>query len=443
MTKSSLAVAIEALSWMAYSGIGERTALFKAAEEIGVEAADELRQAHRLIMETTRYQNRLEHIVRRVLNERDIQRTPHGISSFLKILAYLTYIVGAPERQIELSVKWARYVLGWKELHIYEKSIALIASGTLAIDTKRLNELEQLSLETCHPSWFVERSIEVFGRNFALQLLRRNLRPLPNYVRMNSLRVKRKTKDEGIPVQVPGTPIEQIPNVWRLEAAGKAIARSRSWVEGEIVIQDLASITAGLVASPSPDAIVLDLCAAPGNKTSHLASMMQNKGEIYSVDISSKRLSYWRKEMKRTGCSIASPICADAGDMPIEAKADLVLVDPPCSNTGVLAKNPSIKWRITPTQITEFASRQYAILQNASEHVDSDGMLVYCTCSVLPEENEEILHSFLSRNPDFRLVRQEPFLGLPGLRGFDQCQRFYPHLHNCNGYFIAKLRRTD
>jgi len=69
--------------------------------------------------------------------------------------------------------------------------------------------------------------------------------------------------------------------------------------------------------------------------------------------------------------------------------------------------------------------------------------LVYCTCSILPEENEEIIYAFLSRNPDFRLVPQIPFLGSPGIRGYEQCQRFYPHLHDCNGYFIAKLKRTD
>lgn len=441
LTKNSLAIAIEALSWMAYSGIGERAALFKAAEQIEGASGD-IRQAHRLIMETTRFQNRLELMVSEVLSEDQLHRAPHGVTSFLKILAYLTYIPGASDGELERNVKWARQVLGWKELHPYEKSIASIASGTLWMDTQRLAELERLSLETCHPPWLVRRFIDVFGRAFALQLLQRNLRPLPTYIRMNPLRVN-TAKDYAFPTPIRSSPVKQLAGVWRLEGSNDVLMQSKSWAEGTIVIQDLASITAGLVASPNIGGRVLDLCAAPGNKTSHLASIMRNKGEVYSVEVSGKRFSHWHKEMERTGCSIASPICADARSIPISVEADLVLVDPPCSNTGVLAKNPSIKWRITPARVNEFANRQYAILHEASKHVRSGGTLVYCTCSILPEENEEVIDAFLSRSPDFKFARQDPFLGSPGIRGFDQCQRFYPHLHDCNGYFIAKLKKAD
>jgi 16S rRNA (cytosine967-C5)-methyltransferase len=170
---------------------------------------------------------------------------------------------------------------------------------------------------------------------------------------------------------------------------------------------------------------------------------MQNEGEIYSIDISSKRLGNWKSEMERTGVTIAAPIRADARTMPFKLAADVVLVDPPCSNTGVFGKTPSMKWKVTPSRVRQFASQQYSILQAASQHVDTGGTLVYCTCSVLPEENEMILEEFLRSAPNFRMTAQTPMLGLPGLRGFDQCQRFYPHIHDCNGYFIAKLQRLD
>ncbi len=92
--------------------------------------------------------------------------------------------------------------------------------------------------------------------------------------------------------------------------------------------------------------------------------------------------------------------------------------------------------------VNEFALRQYAILQAASNYVKPNGTLVYCTCSILPEENEFVIEDFLRNSPEFRVVPQAPFLGSHGLRGFDLCQRFYPHIHECNGYFIAKMQRT-
>ena len=147
--------------------------------------------------------------------------------------------------------------------------------------------------------------------------------------------------------------------------------------------------------------------------------------------------------MRRTHVSIAEGVRADASTLPIERKVDVVLVDPPCSNTGVLARNPSIKWRITPARVKEYAAKQYSILRAGADHVDAAGTLVYCTCSILPEENELVIENFLRRNQDFKIVAQTPFLGSPGLRGLEQCQRFYPHLHDCNGHFIAKMRKTD
>jgi 16S rRNA (cytosine967-C5)-methyltransferase len=438
--KNSLAVAIEALSWMAYAGLGERTALFRAAGQMEVKQADELRQAHRLVMETTRFQNRLEYLISQVISEDQIANAPHGVRSFLKIVAYLRYVDGARQSDLERQLGMARQILGWREIHPYERQIALIVAGIVAPTTDTLPEFERLSLETCHPAWFVERLVSVFGRSIGLQILRRNLQSMPTYVRLNSLRAIGDARKGEISRQLEGSRVEGIADVFCLGKKGRP---SRLLESGDVVIQDLASITAGGVASPKPGNSVLDICAAPGNKTTHLAAQMQNEGQICSIDTSGKRLSYWKREMARCGCRIASPIRADARRIPVKIRADVVLVDPPCSNTGVFARNPAGKWKLTPTRVNECALRQYSILQAASEHVTSNGALVYCTCSILPEENEYVIEAFLKKNPGFKVVPQTPFLGSPGLRGFEQCQRFYPHIHECNGYFIAKLQRTD
>lgn len=443
MTREYLAIAIEALSWMAYEGIGERTALFRAAEQLGVKDTGELRQAHKLIMETARYRNRLDALVASAVEGNEIKRAPHGIANFLRILAYLTYVDDIQQRELQRAVNWGRQILGWRELHPFEKAIGLIASRTLKTHRPELTESEALALETCHPIWFVERTIQVFGRDFALKILKRNLLQLPSYVRLNTLAVENPERATQITEEIKGSKVSELEGVWKIGRTSEFLARSNLIQSGVLVMQDLASIVAGLVTSAKQDQTVLDLCAAPGNKTSHMAALMRNRGEICSVDISDRRLSHWRGEMRRTRVSIAECVRADASTLPIERKVDVVLVDPPCSNTGVLARNPSIKWRVTPARVREYAAKQYSILRAAAGHVDEAGTLVYCTCSMLPEENELVVENFLRRNQDFKIVAQTPFLGFPGLRGLEQCQRFYPHLHDCNGHFIAKMRKTD
>ncbi len=440
MLKNSLAVAIEALSWMAYAGLGERAALFKAAGQMRVNRADELRQAHRLIMETTRFQNRLDYLILQVIPVDEAGEVPHGIRSCLKIIAYQKYVEGISQSELVRLVAIARQILGWRELQPFEKQIAEIAAGKANPQSYALPEFERLSLETCHPVWFVERLVNVFGRSFALQILGRDLQPMNTYVRLNSLKGTGEARKAEIGKHLGGSRVGGLADVFLLSKKGRP---SRIIESGEIVIQDLASIVAGYAASPRPGENVLDICAAPGNKTTHLAAQMHNEGVIYSLDISAPRLSHWKKEMGRCGCEIAMPIRADARRIPLKIEADVVLVDPPCSNTGVFARNPGGKWKLTPTRINEFSLRQNLILQAASDHVSPTGTLVYCTCSILPEENEYVIEAFLRKNPQFKVVPQEPFLGSPGLRGFDQFQRFYPHIHECNGYFIAKLERTD
>jgi len=443
LTKDSLAVAIEALSWITYAGISERSALFKAAGQIGVEQPNELKQAYKLIMETTRFQNRLEKTVRRAVARTEFQRAPHGVIRFLEILAYLKYIEHRPDVDIRRNVEWARQVLGWREVYPFEKAIALIASGTLSVFESSLTESERFSLETCHPVWFVERTIRTFGRAFALEMLRRNLTLLPSFLRLNRLKIPDPKRSMEIESQLGGSKVQGIDTAFRIEKSSNVMVRSKVFESGEIVVQDLASIVAGSVASPREGSIVADVCAAPGNKTSHLAETMHNEGEIFSVDISNRRLSHWRREMNRTGVTSAHPIRADARNLPFNLEADTILVDPPCSNSGVFARNPSMKWTITPGKVNEYASRQYSILNEAAGHVEPSGSIVYCTCSILPEENEFVIEKFLRRNQDFRVVPQTPFIGSAGLRGLDLCQRFYPQLHDCNGYFIAKLRRSS
>ena len=188
---------------------------------------------------------------------------------------------------------------------------------------------------------------------------------------------------------------------------------------------------------------MLDVCAAPGIKTGHLAEMMGGEGWIYSMDFSESRLESWKGEMARLGVGNATPILGDAkrrGAFP-DVEADLVLVDPPCTGTGTFGRAPSGKWRITKRSIGRMAGIQERILNGCADHVAEGGAIVYSTCSVTVEENEWVVENFLGAHPEFRMVDASPRLGLPGLLGQDGAQRLYPHLHGCNGFYVARLER--
>ena len=439
MTKDSLTLAIEALSWMAYTGIGERSALLKASRQLGLSNSNDLRQAHRMIMEVTRFQNRVDWLISQSVPEEKTKQAPHGIRSLLKIIAYSKYVDAKTAKQLEIIVAWARQIFGWKDLQPYEEHIARLVSSRPHYNSRDLPELERVAVETCHPAWYVERLTKIFGRSLALKILIRNLRPVATFARVNPIR----SNDEGLVAkQLNAVKVNGVGNAYLLERSSQA-ARAKLSASGEIVIQDLASIVAGLVATPRAGQSVLDVCASPGNKTTHLAAQMGNQGEIYSIELSADRILHWKQEVARSGCSIASPIMADASSPPIKRQVDVAMVDPPCSNTGVFARDPVSKWRVTLGRIAELSMRQSAILQAASEHVRSGGTLIYCTCSILPEENEFIVDSFLKKNPEFKLVPQTPFIGSPGLRGLTKCQRFYSHVHDCNGYFISKMEKAN
>ena len=140
--------------------------------------------------------------------------------------------------------------------------------------------------------------------------------------------------------------------------------------------------------------------------------------------------------------TIAQPLIADAcATLPLNGNADLIVLDPPCTGTGIFAKQPSAKWRLRPKSIEKMAEIQWQMINRCCEKVAPGGALIYSTCSITLEENEAIVGKFLKEREEFSLSEIEPKIGLPGLQGLTQCQRLYPHIHRCNGFFIAKLRK--
>ena len=170
---------------------------------------------------------------------------------------------------------------------------------------------------------------------------------------------------------------------------------------------------------------------------------MQNRGAIYSVDYSKRRMGIWKSEIARMGVDVAQPVIADAcSPLPLKIEADIVVLDPPCTSTGAFGKLPSAKWRLTRRSVDKMAEIQWKMLCNCAEKVKAGGKLVYSTCSITVEENEMLIERFLKWHPEFSLAEIPLKVGLPGLRGMDYCRRLYPHIHECNGFFIAQLIKS-
>jgi 16S rRNA (cytosine967-C5)-methyltransferase len=440
-------LAIEALSWIEIRRLGEPLALSRTAKQLGVTDSNALRLAHHLVYETARRQNRIDKFIGAVVGQDVLDESSMGVQQFLRLYVYQTRAAkgwsAGDMDEAEAIVRLARSILGWETVRRVEPFFGLLLTQSDAVVFEGASDEERVELRTFHPRWYVDYCFRHFGRSFALDVLESDLCPPPLYVRLNTLKaaedaVLDSLAEEGVEVEK----VERLKHAYRVCSTKKPLVSLKSHREGFFFIQDLASCFAGEVACPSEGMVVLDVCAAPGAKTTYLAQLMENKGRIVSVDFSRRRMSVWRNEIERMGVEIAEPVVADARNpLPTKVKADVVILDPPCTSTGTFGKLPSAKWRLTGRSAERMAEIQWQVLSNCVEYVKPGGTLVYSTCSITVEENEMLVERLLKWHADFSLVEIEPTMGLHGLRGLEECRRLYPHIDSCNGFFIAKLAR--
>jgi len=449
MLREAWSLAIEALSWMEKEQISERLAIARTAKQLEIDDVNALRFAHGLVCETVRRRNFIDRFINEVLKPKSLSEFTLGVQSFLRLYIYQTRVAkNWTKLDIEEAkniVRLARSILGWRTLQSVEPFLGLLLTESPAAVLKNVGDEERVGLLTFHPTWFVRYCFKLFGRKEALKMLEANLKTPPTYIRLNTLEgsedeILAKLFEEGIRVEK----VEGLRHAYKVLGAKQPLTRTKSFNEGLFYIQDKASCYAAEVANPKSGTVLLDVCAAPGAKTTYLAQLMQNHGIIYSIDFSRRRMGVWKNEVARMGIEIAEPIIADAcNPLPVSIEADMVVLDPPCTSTGAFAKIPSAKWRLTQRSVEKMAEIQWQMLENCAEKVKPGGALIYSTCSITVEENEMLIERFLKWHPEFSLVEITPKIGLNGLRGMEKCQRLYPHIHECNGFFIAKLLKRS
>jgi 16S rRNA (cytosine967-C5)-methyltransferase len=305
------------------------------------------------------------------------------------------------------------------------------------------NPIDALAARCSFPAWIVERWVVRYGRDEAESLMRAlNERP-PLTLRANRLRT---TRDELARRLADENGLDPRPTRLAPEGlvvgSGGAPGEWRAFVEGGFAVQDEASMLIARLLAPEPGATVADVCAAPGTKTTHLAELMDNRGRILAFDREPARLARVGEAAARLGISIIDaregPVERLAPDFP--AACDGVLVDAPCSNLGVLRRNPEVKWRRQPSDIALASRRQREIVGAAAAMVRPGGRLVYATCSLEPEENDDVARAFLAANPEFHL---DPPADFPLPLDADGWLRCLPHRHGTDGFCAVRFRRSE
>jgi 16S rRNA (cytosine967-C5)-methyltransferase len=307
---------------------------------------------------------------------------------------------------------------------------------------KEKNIVKFLALKYFHPQWMVARWVKRLGPEATEELCQINNVTPALSLRTNTLK---NTREELLKI-LEQEGISAEPSEWTPEGivchSYPALSTLKSLRDGLFQIQDESSMLVAHILKPNPGDFVIDACGAPGGKSTHIATLMGNKGRVLSTDIYEHKLLLTQENAQRLGLSIIDTQIMDAttlGDK-YTRQADKVLVDAPCSGLGVLRRKADSRWRKNEMMFQELPMLQKAILKSAAECVKVGGILVYSTCTTEPEENQKVVEDFLQENQDFVLEHTGQFFPVKGCEG-DMIQ-LWPHIDHVDGFFISRLVRV-
>jgi len=298
--------------------------------------------------------------------------------------------------------------------------------------------IDKLSIETSHPRWMLERWIQAFGFAEASQFARANNERPPT-----AFRLTRSAQAESVMNDLSAAGAELIPSkisqdAWRVSGAGRVLHELMA--SGAVYIQDEASQLLAHALQPQTGSWVLDVTAAPGSKASHIA-MLAPGAHVIAGDIHLYRGKTMRQLAQMQGARIHVLVHDAANALPFpDALFDRVLLDAPCSGTGTLRRNPEIRYRLKAEDIVVLAAQQTRMLSNAARVVRPGGRLLYSTCSVEPEENEQVVNTFLKDAAEFE--KAEPRVPSQLITS-ESHVRTWPHRDGCDGFFFTSFERRD
>lgn len=314
--------------------------------------------------------------------------------------------------------------------------------NNIEFPNKEIEPIKYLSIKYSHPEWMIKRWIEEFGFEFTEMLCNANNKKPKLNIRVNTLKISRdelidKFKNKGLKVYKTKYADDGI-----IVENPVRITDTEEFSKGYFQIQDESSMLVGQILNPKEGSLVLDVCSAPGGKTTHIAQKMNNKGRIIARDIHKHKLELVEQNAKRLGIDIIKTEVFDALvlDKNLVGKIDYCVVDVPCTGFGLIRRKPEIKYNRTLEDIKEINEIQYNILKNSSRYLKTNGILVYSTCTIEKDENIRLINRFLSENPMYRLAPIEEIkcddIKFSSKNGYIE---LFPNIHGTDGFFIAKL----
>lgn len=309
------------------------------------------------------------------------------------------------------------------------------------------NLIEYLSFKYSFPEWIVKRLLNNYDRD-ATESILESLNGRPEIsIRINTLKIdgknfEKKLKDRGLNYK------KGLYNDDAYYIGLKNITNDEMYNEGLIQVQDEGAMIISKVLSPKPDDMVMDVCSAPGGKTTHLSQLMNNKGKIVAFDIYEHKIDLIKRNCRRLGIDNVDALVFDSTNVNSEYidKADKVLVDVPCSGIGIIRKKPDIKLKnYTEKDFEELNNIQYRILSSSSKYVKRGGYILYSTCTIGREENMNVVDKFLNENKEFKISDIRPFLPEKLISYVDDrgCIQLLPNINNTDGFFICKMQRNN
>jgi 16S rRNA (cytosine967-C5)-methyltransferase len=396
-----------------------------------------------LVSGTIKSKISLDYIIEKISNK-EIKNIAVQIRNILRLALYEIKYLKTPEYAVLNSYveiakkngkKQAGFVNAILRKYLREKDLIEYPDAVK-------NPASALSIKYSHPQWMIKRWIKIYGIDETEKICEFNNLPPELTIRINTIKINKEKlieifKKNKIDFSDP----PPYKNCLIINHQGK-ITELPGYNEGYWLVQSIPSSLVSEVLDPQENENILDVCAAPGSKTAHIAALMNDKGHITALDISSDRIEKITENCVRLGINCVETIRSDATEFSTTGLFDRVLVDAPCSNTGVLSRRIDARYKKTPKEIKNLAELQYNILLNVSKFVKEGGILVYSTCSIEPEENEILIKRFVKENKHFKFDMILPYL--PWTKQKDEGYfQILPSMHQTDGFFIARLQRLS
>lgn len=321
----------------------------------------------------------------------------------------------SPDSLWEFVGTW--FVLQGEEVPYWDEFKKLNKKNILKRNQK--SSTEDFTVRESIPEWMNELGEKELGKNVWVREVETMNQPADIVIRTNLIKTDRNTLQKVLMKEdIETETLSSYPDALVLKERAN-VFRTQAFKDGLFEVQDAGSQLIADYLNVEPGMRVVDACAGAGGKTLHISALMDNKGQVYAMDIHEWKLNELKRRARRSGAQNIQTKHINTTKVikRLENSADRVLLDVPCSGLGVIRRNPDSKWKLSPEFIEEIKKEQEKILNDYSKMVKKGGALVYSTCSILPSENQEQVQKFIAKNPEFKLIREKQLL--PSESGFD------------------------